>query len=380
MVGNEIIKYTSVGTGVLSGIVRGIDSTLPGDFDLNSLVYKYELNGVSLRRINKEHDISDSGIDIDKYYLEIDRTSFDSNATDRSIDGSILNSPQLSFNSSSTCGGSSVLATENIQFNSIVPQAYVINPPKTFTAAEIRTVSGTSVSGNEVSFIDQGYESVELGKENRLSSTRIVCSNINEQTYLSSSLRNKSFTLKLNLSTTDQNISPLIFWDRSSVRFNSNRLNSPIQNYITDNRVNSISYDPHAAVYVSNTVRLSNPATSLKVILSAYRHSSSDFRVLYSLIRPDSSEVSQSFELFPGYDNLTVDSNQDGFLDVINLSKNSGLPDTKVPASLDNQFIEYNFGASNLGSFTGYTIKIVMAGTDQANAPRFKDLRSIALA
>ena len=34
------------------------------------------------------------------------------------------------------------------------------------------------------------------------------------------------------------------------------------------------------------------------------RHFSSDFRVLYSLVRVDSSEVQQAFELFPGYKNL----------------------------------------------------------------------------
>jgi hypothetical protein len=160
----------------------------------------------------------------------------------------------------------------------------------------------------------------------------------------------------------------------------NNIINNPVQDYASDNSVNSIFNDPHAAIYVSNTIRLSQPATSLKVILSAYRHSSSDFRVLYSLIRPDSSEVSSSFELFPGYNNLTVDNNQDGYLDVIDSSKNNGLPDTFVPASLDDQFLEYEFSANNLGSFTGYTIKIVMSGTNQAYVPRIKDLRTIALA
>jgi hypothetical protein len=172
----------------------------------------------------------------------------------------------------------------------------------------------------------------------------------------------------------------MIFWKESSVELLNNRLNNPISNYSSDNRVNSILNDPHAAIYVSNTVSLTQPATALKVILSAYRHSSADFRVLYSLIRPDSSEVEPSFELFPGYNNLTIDNNQDGYFDVVDPSQNSGLPDTFVPASLDDQFLEYDFSANNLGSFTGYTIKIVMSGTNQAYAPRFKDLRSIALA
>lgn len=372
---DEIIKYESVNNTQLLTLTRGIDSTIPTSHDLNSLVYKYELGGVSLRRINATHDISDNGIDIDEYYVEFDRSS---NGINRSSDNSPSGSPQISFNSEQICGGNNVRATENIQFNTIIPYISLLSPGSvTSTNGEIKTISGTSVNGNEISFLDQGYEPIEFERENILSSTRIICSKVNEETYLSA---NKSFMMKVNLSTKDSNLSPLIFWKDSSVQLNSNRLNKPIVDYITDSRVNSINNDPHAAIYVSNTVRLAQPATSLKVIISAYRHASSDFRVLYSLIRPDSSEIDQSFELFPGYDNLTIDSNSDGFLDVVNSSKNSGLPDVFVPASLIDQFLDYEFSANNLGSFTGYTIKIVMSGTDQAHAPRFKDLRSIALA
>jgi hypothetical protein len=332
---NEIIKYTSVGSGTLNGITRGIDSTLVLTYPTNTQVYKYELGGVSLRRINKTHDISDTGIDIDNYYIEVDRFAFDANVTNRSTDGSITSAPQLSFNSNALCGGTEVRSSENIQFNTIIPQISVVNPSAvTSSLAQIRTISGTSVNGTESSFVDLGYEPVEIGVANNLNSTRIVCSNINEQTYLGSVLRNKSFTVKVDLSTTDQNVSPVIFWQESSAQLISNRLNSPIADYTLDNRVNNIIGDPHASIYVSNTVKLQQPATSLKVILSAYRDSTADFRVLYSLIRPDSSEVSQAFELFPGYNNLTIDNNQDGYLDIVDPSKNSGLPDVFVPASL----------------------------------------------
>ena len=71
-IGNEIIKYESIGSGFLSTINRGIDSTISIDHDVNSLMYKYELNGVSLRRINKTHDIDDLDIGLDGYYLQID--------------------------------------------------------------------------------------------------------------------------------------------------------------------------------------------------------------------------------------------------------------------------------------------------------------------
>ena len=382
---DEIIKYTSVVDSTISGLTRGIDSTIQLDYDLGTKVYKYEIGGVSLRRINTEHSISSNSNDIDSYYVVFDRSNFDSNTINRNSDQDSApqssGSPLLSFNKSLVCGESNVTATENIQFNAINPHIDLINPnSQTSVTAQIRTVSGTSVGGNETSFVDQGYESVEIGSENRLSSTRIVCSDVNETTYLSNLLRNKSFTLKVDLQSNNPNLSPIVFWDNSSIEFISNRLNKPISSYPSDNRVNSISNDPHSAVYVSNTVRLANPATSLRVYLSAYRHSSADFRVLYSLIKPDSSEVSQSFELFPGYDNLTLDNDTDGFLDVVDPSKNSGLQDRRIPASLEDEFREYEYSINDLDSFVGYTIKIVMSGTDQAHAPRFKDLRSIALA
>jgi len=205
---------------------------------------------------------------------------------------------------------------------------------------------------------------------------------VNESTYLSNLPRNKSFTTGIVLNTTNKNLSPVIYSDTAFTEFHSNRLNQPVSDYLNDNRINSFTQDPNAAVYVSNRVILAQPASSLKVIFSAYRHSSADIRVLYSLIKPDSSEISQSFELFPGYDNLTVDTNQDGYLDIINPYKNSGKPDVFVPASNDNEFLEYQFThypAYDLDLFSGYQIKIIMSGTDQAHSPRIKELRTIAI-
>ena len=49
-------------------------------------------------------------------------------------------------------------------------------------------------------------------------------------------------------------------------------------------------------------------------------------------------------------------------------------------ASVENEFKEYQFSVDNLEEFIGYRIKIVMSGTNEAQAPRFKDLRTIALA
>ena len=377
-INNEIIEYSNVSPSGILTIVsggRGIDSTIISTHPINSLVYKYELNGISLRRINKNHDISDLNIELDGYYLEINTST---NGTNRQTDGSLTNTPQLSFISQQTLGGSEVLATENIQFNSLVPTYDILTPGSaTSVNAKIRSVSGTSIGGNETSFLDNGFEPVQLGKLNDLNSTRIVCSKINESTKLSNLPRNKSFTTGITFSTTDKNLSPALFTDVAFSEFYSNRINNPISDYASDGSVNSILYDPHAAVYISNSISLSNPAKCLKVILSAYCHESSDFRVLYSLDRADSSEIVQSFELFPGYDNIKY-INNDGY-SILDPSKNSGRPDTIVPSSLNGEFKEYQFTADNLDLFTGYRIKIVMSGTNQAYVPKIKQLRTIAI-
>ena len=275
--------------------------------------------------------------------------------------------------------------TQNLLYSAIVPRYDVLTPTgvegaTTGIQASIRSVSGTSASGNEISFLDNGFQDVQLNSINSFDDVKLVASKINENQYLSGLPSNKSFTTILNLSSNDENLSPVILLSSGSeTEFISHRLDRPVnlENYDSDGRVNSIENDPHAAIYMSNTVDLKNPATSLKVILSAFRPESSDFRVLYSLVRPDSNEIQQSFELFPGFKNTTK-TNNEGFI-VDDESKNDGRPDTIVTPSLDNQFKEYQFTVDNLPEFTGFTIKIVMSGTNQALPPRIKELRAIAV-
>ena len=385
---NEIIAYSSVGDGILNIATngRGIDSTIVIEHvDFGSptgpqmpSVQKYELNGVSLRRINKEHIISNHDIGFDDYYLQIDRTAAGP-GKDRSSDAS--NEPQLSFDNTGFFGGDSVNITRNIQYDSLIP-VYGVRTPSSVTSAtaSIRTVSGTSIGGNEISFVDQGYSSVQLNTINELTTPRLVCSKVNENEYLGNIDRNKSFITKIDFSTSNEDVSPILNANLALTEFRSNRLNNPVSDYATNPDVRTNLFDPHTAIYVSELVQLNKEADGLKVILSADRPSSSDFRVLYSLVRSNEEDLEERYILFPGYDNLRDQTDADGFSDVvIDPDNNSGLPDGQVPASLSNQFLEYEFTADNIGNFIAYKIKIVMSGTNQAQPPRITDLRTIAL-
>jgi hypothetical protein len=381
-IGSEIISYTGVTNGTLTGLTRGVDSSVGTDYNPGELVMKYEISGISLRRINRTHTLSTIKGDIDTYYVAITRTSSSTLGPNRNGDSvQIANTPQLSFNKEDFVGGEEIIATQNLLFDTITPSYDVYGPGSNISvSASVRTVSGTSAGGNETPFLDLGYQPIQLNAENKFITPRMVCSRSNETQYLSELPDSKSFTTALTLSTTDLNLSPQIFLDGCVTNFSISRLDNPVSNYIFDGRANQIEDNSHAARYVSNPVLLAQPATSLKVIITAYRHSSADFRVLYNLISADSYQVDQAFTLFPGYENLTIDNNQDGYLDIVNPSLNSGLSDSRVPPSLNNEYREYEYTAPNLKEFVGFTLKIVMSGADQSKPPIIKDIRAIALA
>ena len=378
-IGQEVMFYNSInGNGVIGVSTRGINGTVAQNHKVDDLVYRYELNGASLVGINTTHSLAPlpalvrNSKDIDKLYLKAGR-----NGTN---DSRMTGDQQMSFTTENTVGGPRGFSSKNIQFNSVAPQFNVLTPGETNLSTQIRTVSGTSAGGIESSFEDQGYENIELNQANRLSSTRIVCSEVNELSKLTDLPKNRSLTLSMRLTTENADLSPIIDTQNGTIVFQRNKLNNPVANYTDQSIANVDSGDSHAAIYISNQIDLKQPARSLKVLVAAHRHASSDFRVLYKLTRPDSSEIDQGYELFPGYANMT-DADGDGFGDtIISDQLNNGLPDAIVNPNRDDQFSEYQFTADDLEEFTGFKIKIVSSGTDEANPPRFKDLRALALA
>ena len=93
------------------------------------------------------------------------------------------------------------------------------------------------MSGNEIPFIDAGFESVVLNESNYLDSPRMICSRVNENSKLNTISGNKSMNLRLFLNTTNSRVSPVIDLERVSTILTSNRVNSVIDDYSIDSRV-----------------------------------------------------------------------------------------------------------------------------------------------
>ena len=375
LVGGEIVEYSNPGNGIIGITSRGVDNTVVSIHDAGERVFKYELSGVSLRRINRTHQVPNDNLlgrtrEINNLPLQINRV------------GRSSGNDQLSFDQNQSAGGSSGLSSKNYEYSRLIPNVATFSPNEsTSINASVRTITATSAGGNEVSFLDQGNTPVDLNTWNTFSNMRMIASLDNEREYLQDVPRQKSFTLALTLNSSDPNLSPIIDLQSASVIVSRNSLNNPITNYADDPRVNLLVGDPHASIYCSSRINLDTPATSLEVIISAYRDETADFRVLYRLYGPNSNNSTEpTWELFPGYTNM-LDTTGDGVGNkIVDPSKNNGLPNARVRASAVGEVLEYSYHVDDLSEFSGFQLKVVFSGTNEARPPFFTDIRAIALA
>ena len=378
LIEEEIVSYV-VGSGELT-LTRGVLNTVALPHPEGANIQTYEAAGVSLVGINTVHTIPTNttlknNSDIDNYYLEVNRTALDplNQRTGNSL---------LCFRDEKAFGGDVTKISQNHQFSSFEPQINFLTPSNTTDLlASVRTISGTSAGGSEVSFLDQGLEPVSLNTFKFFETPRLITSTINEDK-LTALPKQKSFYLDLELASGDENLSPVIDLKNATFIFGRNKINNPVgsENYATDSRTNQIINDPHGSVFVSERVDLEQPATSLKVLIAANVLPDADFRVFYRLYCADSSEVALTYRAFPGYKNL-IDTDGDGFGDqVIDEANNDGRPDARVIASGFDEFKEYQFTVDDLQQFTGFTIKIVMLSTNECTPVRLRDMRVLALA
>jgi hypothetical protein len=377
----EIIGYTGISSNTLTGIIREVDGTKGAQYEKGVDVVKYECNGISLRRLNKTHELQDATvdnpIDLDYYHIKIDMQE---SGVDRSnnVDGY----PDLFIRETKSSGGDDINATQNIQYEIIDPEIKVAELTGTDIEINLRSTTGRSIGGNQESFLATEFETISTTEETYLSSPRIICSRINETELLDGVEGiegNKSLNLSVNLTTTTPTLSPVIDLDRCSVILIGNRMNKPIDDYITDERTSDLENDPHAFVYATRPIALETPATSIQVFLTAYVNTKSDIRAFYSI--SDEAKEEMIYYPFPGYANL----NERG--EVIDISKSDGTTDKKVKLTdsigfkpEDLTYKEFKFSINKLPSFKAFGIKLVATTEDTTYPVRMRDLRVIALA
>ena len=105
LIGEEVIEYSSVTGNTIGGnIVRGDN---PITYPAGTPVFKYELGGVNLKRINKTHNLTEvsigNSITFDSYNVKLDMSEkFNSDNDDRSND---VGYPKLYVGATKSAGG-----------------------------------------------------------------------------------------------------------------------------------------------------------------------------------------------------------------------------------------------------------------------------------
>ena len=387
LIGDEIISYTGASGGALSGVTRQVDSTYSRNYIQGQEVYKYELGGISLRRINKTHLLSDVGIQtttnpitFDSYTIKVDT------GTAGVVRDDADSFPILYQNSTKSTGGMDVRATQNMPFEVLNLQMQNVTLPGTTLGGEVRTISGSSLNtgsgqGSDLPFVDEGYEIVSINENNYFDSPRIIASRVNEtnNTVIQDLPGDRSLNLSVNLATEDDKISPVIDTQRIYAILTSNRVDNMVSNYITDGRVDTLAGDPNSFQYISKENVLESSASTIKIIFDAHLNNYCDVRAFYAV--SDQPNFEPIFVNFPGYLNL----NERG--QVIDQSQNDGRSDTLVPKTDPSGFTpdtldyrEYTFTINELPSFKAFRIKIDFTSTNQAFVPRMTNLRVLSLA
>ena len=354
---DEIMYYETISTTSVSNLVRAQEGTTAAAHAAGATVEFFQLHKVPLSQVNKTHT-SIGNIDLDSYTI------------------TLTSSPAFDGGSGSSAenGGANVTATENHIINTGFTQLSTLEPEGTQITGTIRPTTATSVSGVETSFTKTSAANaigISLNDNTEFDDCFMIASEINETNEMGGT---KSYTTDLTLTTDRPNLSPLIDLKRTSWVSVANRINnidsaSDLASNLTFVASTEPEGDNNAAIYITKKVILENPATAIKVLLTAHRPPTSDIKVL--------------FKTLGAQDSVDFDDLDYQFFNT------DGSPDTFVNPSLDqDDFQEYVFSAGvtddgigdPLEEFISFSIKIVMQGTNMSQPPRIKDLRAIALA
>ena len=221
---------------------------------------------------------------------------------------------------------------------------------------------------------DTTTTSITLNDNNILTTPKIVASGINETNEMGGA---KSFQLTTSLSSTQDNVSPVLDVDSIGVIGIQNRINNvdaigdvsqATDGNFVDNTGLSASFvpsadpkgDSNAAVYCTKKVVLENPANAIHVLFDGYRATdgsglTSGINVYYKIQGPDSNVPFNDL----GWTRATIK--------------------TAVPADASATAADSKAPAEGLEDFNSFSIKLTLQSDNTSNVPLVENFRAIAL-
>ena len=244
--GQGAVIYTNESTPRLIGVVASVTDdthlTLTTNAGINysgGFTIAPSINGVPVTEIYKQSTVT-SVIDTDSYII--------------GNTGSGTTAKKFGY-----AGGTTVQATRNIQYNAAQPQAQVQSFPDTTSVFSMKTTTGKSVNGTESPYtIDSSFSGVVANDTNYWSTPRVVASSENEGLMNG----NKSVTLQCNMTTSNDNVSPVLDTKRMGLIAIANTVNNP-----SETAINIAGLDD--VVLVSSNTGIAITTTGLSTSVAA---------------------------------------------------------------------------------------------------------------
>lgn len=247
-------------------------------------------------------------------------------------------------NATGSFGGSAVTCSKSMMANTIQPVVQELLFENTNVDWSFSGIMGKSLNGTEsaYSLIPEFY--ITPNENNDVSVPLMFLS--------SADATDKSMvgvsTLKANMVSYADNISPAIDLNGLGIIGVTNRINAPT--VLTETAAtggNAI------ARYLTNVLGLKNAANSIKIYVDVNKPQGSDVKIFY--------RVGNTSEEVEGKEWAILDN-----------------PVSSV-ATDRNSFLEFEFGKESLQSFSFYQFKIVMTSESSSSVPRLRRFRGIAL-
>lgn len=185
------------------------------------------VNNIPASELNTTHQISD--VDLDSYVVTV----------------------STSANASGYGGGSVVRATRNLQFDTVQPTVQVQTFSETPIEFGIKTTTGKSVdSSTQTAYVaESGFTGILANENNYFNAPRMVASEINETLSLGG---NKSLTMNVQFSSSNDALSPIIDTHRTSAIVINNKVNNP-----TETNMNVTGLDDNVLISGSSVISIS---------------------------------------------------------------------------------------------------------------------------
>ena len=330
--GNTIVRVTHPNHGMYGAnnkvIIAGQSGTV---------------NGITAGNMNATHDIIGASIELDHYAFQVTGT-----ATAVGIDG----------------GGSGITATENNQYNLLIPQIQTLEVPGTGIGLSMEGQSGKTVDGTESAYVKQAIGGILANSNNEFNAPLTIASTINETNQTTdSSAGNKSLVVTATLNGTST-LSPVIDLNRCSVTTVANRLNDATTNssaynsaangrtYVADTVSSGTS---NANRYVTKRVDLNNEADVLDVFINANKPSGANIDLFFKVLEAgsDADFGSLAWTLAP--------------------------PDSAIITNDSGSYNEVHYTIDpTIGKFGSFAFKIVLRSSNSSNVPTVRDFRAVA--